>query len=87
MDGRARVAWHLRRLRVERGVSQEALAVDAGVDRSYVSGIERRSFNPTVDILDRLAEALDVDVSEFLLKPASGDEPPVPLKSGRKPAK
>ena len=46
MDGRTRVAWNLRRIRVERGLSQEALAVDADVDRTYVSGIERGSFNP-----------------------------------------
>ncbi len=58
MDGRARVANNLRRPRIERGVSQENLAVDAFVDRTYVSGIEREEFNPTVDILDRLALAL-----------------------------
>lgn len=87
MDGRARVAWHLRRLRVERGLSQEALAVDAGVDRSYVSGIERRTFNPTVDILDRLAGALAVDVAEFLAHPPDGVPTPKPLPSGRRPAK
>ncbi|WP_082494695.1 MULTISPECIES: helix-turn-helix transcriptional regulator [unclassified Methylobacterium] len=84
MDGRARVAWHLRRLRVERGLSQEALAVDAGVDRGYVSGIERRSFNPTIDVLDRLAVALRVDVAEFLVRPAEGDQPPLPLRPGRR---
>ncbi|MCJ2132401.1 helix-turn-helix transcriptional regulator [Methylobacterium sp. E-045] len=84
MDGRARVAWHLRRLRVERGLSQEALAVDAGVDRGYVSGIERRSFNPTVDILDRLAFALSVDVSELFVLPANGENPPLALRPGRR---
>lgn len=84
MDGRARVAWHVRRLRVERGLSQEALAVDAGVDRGYVSGIERGTFNPTVEILDRLAAALSVDVGEFLLLPASDAVPPVPLRAGRR---
>ena len=84
MDGRARVAWHLRRLRVERGLSQEALAVDAGVDRGYVSGIERCSFNPTIDVLDRLAVALHVDVAEFLVRPAEGEQPPAPLRPGRR---
>ena len=84
MDGRARVAWHLRRLRVERGLSQESLAVDAGVDRGYVSGIERSSFNPTLDILDRLAAALSVDVSEFFVLPIQGSHPPSPLKPGRR---
>ncbi|MHC2019998.1 helix-turn-helix domain-containing protein [Methylobacterium sp. CM6247] len=84
MDERARVAWHLRRLRVERGLSQKALAVDAGVDRGYVSGIERRSFNPTVDILDRLASALSVDVSKLFALPADNEQPPSPLRPGRR---
>jgi transcriptional regulator with XRE-family HTH domain len=39
--------------RVKRGLSQERLAFDAGVDRSYVGGLERREENPTVDLLDR----------------------------------
>lgn len=86
MDGRTRVAWQLRRLRVDRGLSQEALAVDANVDRGYVSGIERRSFNPTVDILDRLAQALAVDVSALFVAPEAGSIPPEPLRSGRRKA-
>jgi hypothetical protein len=55
MNARALVAWNLRRVRVKRGVSQERLAYDAGVDRSYVGGLELRAKNPTIDLLDRLA--------------------------------
>ncbi len=84
MDARTRVAWNLRRIRVERGLSQENLAVDADVDRSYISGMERQEFNPTVDLLDRLAVALDVDVSRLLDAPAVGTDAPKPLKSGRR---
>src|SRR6266567_4139223 len=58
MKGRALVAWNLRRIRVKRGLSQERLAFDSGVDRSYVRGLERREHNPTVDLLDRLARTL-----------------------------
>ncbi|MCJ2063321.1 helix-turn-helix transcriptional regulator [Methylobacterium sp. J-088] len=84
MEGRARVAWNLRRLRVERGITQEGLAVDAGVDRTYVSGIERREFNPTVDLLDRLAAALAVDILDLLAVPGSDEAEPSPLPAGRK---
>lgn len=84
MDGRARVAWNLRRIRVEQGISQESLAVDADVDRSYISGMERQEFNPTVDLLDRLATALAVDVSRLLDLPPAGAVPPKPMKSGRR---
>ena len=52
------VAWNLRRLRVKRGFSQERLAYDAEVDRSYVGGLERQEGNPTVDVLERLARTL-----------------------------
>jgi transcriptional regulator with XRE-family HTH domain len=86
MDGRARIAWNLRLLRTSKGVTQEALAVDADVDRTYVSGIEQGSFNPTIDILDRLAAALSIDVAE-LLAPVSQDAPQLPpLTAGRKPS-
>jgi transcriptional regulator with XRE-family HTH domain len=60
MKGRALVAWNLRRIRVMRGLSQERLAFDAGVDRSYVGGLEWREENPTVDVLDRLAKTLSI---------------------------
>lgn len=84
MDGRTRVGWNLRRLRTERGLSQESLAVDADVDRTYVSGIERSTFNPTIDLLDRLAAALGVDVAELVAVPGETSAPQ-PLRAGRRP--
>ena len=84
MKATALVAWNLRRLRVTRGVSQEALAVDAGVDRSYVGRIERGVENPTVETLDRLAVALEVAVSEMLVAPKKDEKPPATLRKGRK---
>lgn len=85
MDGRALVAWNLRRIRVEQDISQEKLAYDAGVDRSYVGGLERREENPTVDILDRLAATLSVPLAEFFARPPKDASPPEPLPKGRKP--
>jgi transcriptional regulator with XRE-family HTH domain len=87
MKGRALVAWNLRRIRVRRGLSQERLAFDAGVDRSYVGGLERQEENPTVDVLDRLAKTLAVHVSELFAEPAKGSSPPEPLKRGRRPSR
>ena len=85
MDGRARVAWNLRRLRTQQKTTQENLAVDANVDRTYVSGIERQEFNATVDLLERLATALAVDLAEFFIIPEVNAELPAPLKRGRRP--
>lgn len=85
MNGRALLAWNLRRLRVGRSISQERLAADAGVDRAYLGGLERQVENPTVDLLDKLATALNVDVQEFFQVPEPGAVPPATLPSGRKP--
>ena len=87
MNGRALVAWNLRRIRVRRGLSQERLAYDAEVDRSYVGGLEREEENPTVDVLDRLARTLEVPISEFFRVPRAGSPRPPPLRKGRRPTK
>jgi transcriptional regulator with XRE-family HTH domain len=74
----------LRPIRVRRGLSQERLAFDSGVDRSYVGSLERREENPTVDVLDRLGRTLGVSISEFFRQPRKGASPPKPLRSGRR---
>jgi transcriptional regulator with XRE-family HTH domain len=84
MDAKARVAWNIRKLRVERQVSQEAFAVDAGIDRTYVSRLERGMENPTVAVLEGIAAALDVGIEALFAAPAPGVEAPAPLPSGRK---
>ncbi len=87
MNGRALLAWNLRRLRADRGVSQERLAADTGIDRAYVSEIEREEGNATVDLLDRLAQALDVAIGEFFVRPSRGAERPKTLPKGRHSAR
>lgn len=84
MKGRALVAWNLRRVRVAQGLSQERLAADAGVDRAYLGGLERQAENPTVDLLDKVAEALAVPLSELFVAPAADEAPPMPLRGGRR---
>ncbi len=56
----------VRKLRLERGLSQEALAMSAEIDRSYMGGIERGESNITLMSMLRLAEALEVRASEIL---------------------
>lgn len=81
------VSWNLRRLRVARGLSQEALAVDAAIDRTYVSRLERCLENPSVNVLERLAIALGCEIVELFVIPAPEAPPPKPLRSGRKPGR
>ena len=78
------VARNLRRLRVARNLSQEVLAVDASVDRTYVSRLERGLENPTVGVLERLSKALDADIAEFFDAARVARGPVKPLRSGRR---
>lgn len=57
----------IRLKRAECGLSQEALAVDADLDRSYVGGIERGEHNLTVMNLKKIADALGVKLSALML--------------------
>jgi transcriptional regulator with XRE-family HTH domain len=84
MDAREKVAVNIRRLRVARGVSQEAFAVDAGVDRTYMSRIERKLENPTVTVLERIATALGVDIAALFADPGPEGDAPPSLPAGRK---
>jgi transcriptional regulator with XRE-family HTH domain len=56
---------NLRRLREKRGVSQEALANDAGLDRTYVSSVERGRRNVSLENIGRLAKALNINITEL----------------------
>lgn len=71
MKPRALLAWNVRRIRLKRGMSQERLARTAGIDRSYLAGLERQSKNPTIDVLDRISEALGVHPSDLFVEPSS----------------
>ena len=63
---------NVRHHRKLKGLSQERLALDAGMERSYVSDLERGTRNPSVRALGRLAEALGVEPGTLLEKLESG---------------
>ena len=66
------LAQNLRRLRRDRGISQEALADSADIDRSYISSLERGVYGATIDMVAKLADALEVEASELLIRPKRG---------------
>jgi len=76
-------AWNLRRLRLERGISQERLAADSGVDRAYLGLLEKEENSATLDFLDKLASALDVPLAEFFRVPEPGAKKPKAMSGGR----
>jgi len=77
------IARNIRRLRVARALSQEMLAVDAGIDRTYVSRLERGLDNPTVTVLEKLARAFSSNIEDLFWVPRAGEATPRPLKGGR----
>ena len=66
MDAVQLLAANVRRLRRERGLTQEQLSFDAGMKRSYLSDLERGTRKPSVEALGRLADALGVEPAELL---------------------
>jgi len=57
----------LRHLREDTGLSQEALAAQSGLDRTYISLLERNQRQPTLKTIVLLANALDLSLSEFVV--------------------
>lgn len=80
MKLRTVVAKNLRRMRYGKGMSQEELAAQAGLYRTYVGHLEREVHSPTVDMLEKLAEILDVAPTDFFIDPP----PPIPDRPARK---
>lgn len=74
MDVRLQVGANVRRLRRGIGWSQEELAFEAGIHRTYISGVERGIRNPTVLVLSEIADALKVPVHQLLLEVPSADK-------------
>jgi transcriptional regulator with XRE-family HTH domain len=66
MDVRERVGLNLQKLRRERGFSQEELADRANIHQTYLSGVERGKRNPTVTVLQRIADALGADIEDLV---------------------
>ncbi len=58
----------VREARLKLGISQEELGFHAGLDRTYISGIERGTRNPTLEIILKLAKALKLSPAELLPK-------------------
>ena len=52
--------------REELGLSQEALALRAGINRTYIASLESGRRNPSLDLICRLARGLDIDAAELV---------------------
>ncbi|EBI5645124.1 helix-turn-helix transcriptional regulator [Salmonella enterica subsp. enterica serovar Newport] len=61
-DIKTRFGEQLRKLRTQSGLSQEAFADKCGLDRTYISGIERGVRNPTLEVISVLAKGLEINI-------------------------
>lgn len=68
-DSRAILAYNMRLFRVNKGWSQEELARQCGLDRTYVSAVERKKWNIALGNIDKIAAALNIPAYELLLPP------------------
>lgn len=66
MDIQRQLGLNVRRLREKCGWSQEELAAQSHLHRTYISGVERGIRNPTVAVLQEIAAALDVPPAKLL---------------------
>lgn len=64
------LALNLRRYRRASGLSQEELAHRAGIDRTYISSLERSLYAAGIDVVDRLAKAMGIEAADLLQRPA-----------------
>ena len=60
------LAKNMRRLRAARGLTQEALAYDCGINRTYLSAVERAERNVSIDNIARIAKGLHVEPWKLL---------------------
>lgn len=68
-DLRGVLAYWIRLKRVEKGWSQERLALECGLDRTYVSAVERSRWNVSLSNIERMAKALEVEPWILLFPP------------------
>ncbi len=69
------VGANIRRIRQDARLSQEELAEAAGINRTYLSQLENGHSSPTLDILERIARALDVPISALIVDSRAAHEP------------
>lgn len=66
MDWRRIVGGNVKRLRVAKKLTQEEVALDAGIDLTYMGGIERGKRNPSLEVMVRVAKVLGAGPADLL---------------------
>ncbi len=65
MDNKLKFGNQVKKIRLEKGLSQEALALEADLDRTYIPSIEKGKRNVSLEVIYKLAKALNIDIADF----------------------
>ncbi len=84
MDAKQIFGWNLRKARVERGISQQSLALEVGIDPAYAGRIERGLENLSINVMESTANSLGVTMAELFRMPEPAEPKPDSLRAGRK---
>ena len=84
MDIREVFARNLRRYRRAARLSQEELAHRSDIDRTYISSLERSVYAASIDVVDRLAAALEIQAADLLVRPPSARARKAPAPDGER---
>ena len=84
MDIREVFARNLRRYRRAAKLSQEELAHRSDIDRTYISSLERGVYAASIDVVDRLATALEIQTADLLIRPPPARARKAPVLSGER---
>ncbi len=67
MNINVQLGMRIRYLRKKKGMSQEDLALESGINKNYLSDVERGSRNPTIVVIEKIATALEVSLSTLFM--------------------
>lgn len=67
MDIKKKFGERVKHLRLKKGLSQEALANEANLDRTYIPSIEKGERNVSITVIEKISKALDVKISELFI--------------------
>jgi transcriptional regulator with XRE-family HTH domain len=84
MDIREVFARNLRRYRRAARLSQEELAHRSDIDRTYISSLERSVYAASIDVVDRLAAALEIQAADLLVRPPPARARKSPVLGGER---
>jgi len=76
MDTNQKIGIIIKKLRIDKSMSQEKLALLANIDRTYISDIEKGERNVSVEILEKLTNTLEISISELFKRVENYEKSP-----------